>query len=59
MPVENALANYGILSDEEISHAADFIRACIRLDPSDRPTAAQLASHSWFQLDSSNSRNEF
>ncbi|KIP04132.1 hypothetical protein PHLGIDRAFT_206381 [Phlebiopsis gigantea 11061_1 CR5-6] len=48
--IEDALRNYDILSSEEIGPAADFIRACIRLDPRDRPTAKELASHPWLRF---------
>lgn len=29
--------------------AKDFVRACLTIDPTNRPTAAQLLQHPWLQ----------
>ena len=50
--IEDALDNYKILAAEEVSPAADFIRFCCRLNPEDRPTAEQVASHAWLSRSS-------
>ncbi|KAJ7209761.1 kinase-like domain-containing protein, partial [Mycena pura] len=45
--LETAMANYSIpgLSEDEIGNAADFIRACLRLDYKERATAKELLNH--------------
>ncbi|GJE90011.1 kinase-like protein [Phanerochaete sordida] len=45
--LEDALANYKTLIDDEVGPAAEFIKACIRLEPADRPTAEALQAHPW------------
>lgn len=45
--IEDALRNYKVLTEEEIQPAADFIRACVRLDPSERLTAEEMLQHPW------------
>ncbi|KIM78168.1 hypothetical protein PILCRDRAFT_90740 [Piloderma croceum F 1598] len=47
--IETTLKNVSNLADYDIYPAAEFIRACLRLDPDDRPTAAQLLEHSWMK----------
>jgi serine/threonine-protein kinase SRPK3 len=47
--IELALANYEILPKEEIAPAASFIKACLRLDSSDRPSARELELHPWLK----------
>ncbi|EKM54810.1 uncharacterized protein PHACADRAFT_258927 [Phanerochaete carnosa HHB-10118-sp] len=46
--IEDAMANYKILPQEEVGPAANFVRHCCRLDPEDRPTAETLVNHPWF-----------
>jgi len=43
--IEMALAIYEILPEEEIAPAASFIKVCLRLDSSDRPSAQELELH--------------
>ncbi|KAI0029591.1 kinase-like protein [Vararia minispora EC-137] len=45
--IEAALTAYKIVPDMEIAGAASFIRACLRLDSSDRPSAEVLQIHPW------------
>lgn len=45
--LEQALAKYNVLDLDDGRAALDFIRACFRLDPSQRPSAKQLLSHDW------------
>ena len=47
--IETALANYKILPEEEITPAAAFIRECLRLNSSDRPSAKELELHPWLK----------
>lgn len=43
--IEQAIASRNVLSAADVVLAADFIRACLRLDPERRATAAQLLEH--------------
>ncbi|KIP06099.1 hypothetical protein PHLGIDRAFT_73196 [Phlebiopsis gigantea 11061_1 CR5-6] len=45
--IEEALRNYKVLTEEEIRPAAEFIRSCVRLDPSERLTAEEIVQHPW------------
>ncbi|KAI0761641.1 kinase-like domain-containing protein, partial [Trametes elegans] len=45
--IEAALAVYKTVPESEIPGAASFIRACLRLDSSDRPSAKELELHPW------------
>ncbi|KAH9929341.1 kinase-like domain-containing protein [Fomitopsis serialis] len=47
--LETAMANYKVpgLSEDEIKKAADFIRACLRFDYSERATAEELQDHAF------------
>lgn len=45
--IERSLATFTMLPKEEIAGAASFIRACLRLDSYDRPTAKELEVHPW------------
>jgi len=47
--IETALANYKILPEEEITPAAAFIRECLQLNSSDRPSAKELELHPWLK----------
>ena len=49
MGIEATLKDVSNLADYDIYPAAKFIRACLRLDPDDRQTAAQLLEHSWLK----------
>lgn len=49
VPVENALENYKTVSLDEAKSAASFIRDCIRLEPSERRSAASLLEHPWLR----------
>lgn len=44
-----ALANYNVLSEEELLICADFIRCMLRLNPADRSTSRQLLQHEWLR----------
>jgi serine/threonine-protein kinase SRPK3 len=48
--IEAALAAYKTLAEEEIPGAAAFIRACLRLDSSERATAKDLQLHPWLRI---------
>lgn len=43
------MANYKVpgLAEDEIKKAADFIRACLRLDYKERATAEELKGHAF------------
>ncbi|KAF7289361.1 Kinase-like protein [Mycena indigotica] len=47
--IEQAMQNYNIsgLAEEDIKESADFIRACLQLDHTKRPTAGELLKHSF------------
>ncbi|KAJ7600877.1 kinase-like protein [Mycena floridula] len=45
--VEQALANYQILAEDEIAPAAAFLRDCLHLNPDHRPPASELETHPW------------
>jgi len=45
---EEAITNYGI-PEAEITVAAAFIRACLRLNPEDRSSADDLETHVWLE----------
>lgn len=47
--IENSFVNYPFYGKVEAGKAADFIRRCLRLNPADRPTAAQLLEDEWLQ----------
>jgi serine/threonine-protein kinase SRPK3 len=49
VPIEQALSGYNndVLEPDDIEPAAAFIRACIRLDPKERLSAAELQRHHW------------
>ncbi|EKM54806.1 uncharacterized protein PHACADRAFT_210586 [Phanerochaete carnosa HHB-10118-sp] len=49
--LEDVLATYKTLPEDEIGLAASFIRDCIRLEPADRLSASALLSHPWLRLD--------
>jgi hypothetical protein len=47
VPLEEAIANYKVLTPEQIVPVASFIRACIRLDPAEQASAEELQVHDW------------
>ena len=51
VPVRDALSNYNVLNPQETEPAAEFIHACIRLDPAHRPSAEELLHHPWLRDD--------
>ncbi|KAF9514809.1 hypothetical protein BS47DRAFT_1328588 [Hydnum rufescens UP504] len=49
-PIESILQQYSaLLLEEDLKPAADFIRACIRIDPEERPPAETLVGHEWMR----------
>ncbi|KAG8922968.1 hypothetical protein FRC02_011495 [Tulasnella sp. 418] len=44
---EDCIRNYNLVPEHEAQGAADFMRRCLRLDPDDRPTAAELIGDKW------------
>jgi hypothetical protein len=49
VPLEQAMANYGLPEAEVFLPAASFIRACLRLDPNECATARDLRLHTWLE----------
>lgn len=47
VPIEKAFATYKVLTERQCEQASAFIRACLTLDPAERPSATQLARHEW------------
>jgi len=47
-PIKARLDELGVISDEDASATASLIERCLRLNPADRPTAAELLSDPWF-----------
>ncbi|KIY69683.1 kinase-like protein [Cylindrobasidium torrendii FP15055 ss-10] len=47
VPIEQAMSNYAIpgLTEEDINEGADFIRACLHLDHTQRKSAEELLKH--------------
>jgi serine/threonine protein kinase len=45
--LEDAIARYNVLDADDARNAADFIRACLHLDPEQRPSAVELMAHRW------------
>lgn len=45
--IEAALGNYDVGPTDEVELAANFIRACCRLNPFARPPARELEMHAW------------
>ncbi|KAF9514871.1 hypothetical protein BS47DRAFT_1342650, partial [Hydnum rufescens UP504] len=49
-PIETILQQYSVLLlEEDLKPAADFIRACTRIDPEERPSAKTLIGHEWMR----------
>jgi serine/threonine-protein kinase SRPK3 len=46
-PIEKLLDKYNRLKPEELAPAANFIRRCLTIDPSARPTAKELLEDEW------------
>lgn len=49
LPVDivNTIADYTVLLESEIAPAAAFIKSCLHLNPSERPSAHDLVRHPW------------
>ena len=47
--IEDALRSHQILPEDQIELAADFVRACVHLDPMARPSAHDLQCHDWLK----------
>lgn len=45
--IHQAIINHVILLPEDYKPAAEFIAACLHLDPSQRPLARDLVRHPW------------
>jgi serine/threonine protein kinase len=45
--ITSAISNYSALAADDVAPAAEFIAACLSLDPSSRPSASDLMHHSW------------
>jgi serine/threonine-protein kinase SRPK3 len=45
--LERMLTTYNVLRPGDIAPTAAFLRACLRLDPSKRPSAGELLGHRW------------
>ncbi|KDR73028.1 hypothetical protein GALMADRAFT_281220 [Galerina marginata CBS 339.88] len=45
--IEECIAHYGCLEDKDIVPAATFIRRCLTIDPSLRPSASELMQDEW------------
>ncbi|KDR77477.1 hypothetical protein GALMADRAFT_65792 [Galerina marginata CBS 339.88] len=48
VPLETAMVNYG-LPEAEVIPAANFIRACLHLNPEERSSASDLEAHPWLE----------
>ena len=45
--LEEALAKHDGLDPDDVPAAADFLRACLHLNPARRSSAEELLSHPW------------
>jgi serine/threonine protein kinase len=45
--ITSAISNYSALAADDVAPAAEFIAACLSLDPSSRPSASDLMHHPW------------
>jgi serine/threonine protein kinase len=45
--IKSAISNYDVLAEDDIASAAEFIAACLSLDPASRPSAHDLMYHPW------------
>ena len=48
LSLEQAMINYG-LPEAEVVPAAEFIRACLHLNPEERSSARDLMAHPWLK----------
>jgi serine/threonine-protein kinase SRPK3 len=48
--LEEALKSYNVIDDDEMSFCVSFLRSMLRLIPSDRASAADLAQHRWLHI---------
>ena len=46
--IEECLAHYGRVGVKDLAPAAAFIRKCLAIDPSSRPSASELLQDEWF-----------
>jgi serine/threonine-protein kinase SRPK3 len=46
--IEECMAQYKHIDDKDIAPAATFIRRCLTIDPSVRPSASELLQDEWF-----------
>jgi serine/threonine-protein kinase SRPK3 len=49
MTIEECLRPYGVLDEKDIPAAAAFIRKCLTIDPSARPSAMDLSGDEWLK----------
>ena len=47
--MDEAISVYEKVPESEVGPAAEFIRACLRLDPLQRPSARELEQHAWLK----------
>jgi serine/threonine-protein kinase SRPK3 len=47
--IESCLANYLVLGEDEVAGIAGFMRRCLTIDPSARPTASELLEDNWLK----------
>jgi serine/threonine-protein kinase SRPK3 len=48
--LEQALESYKVVADDELSMCTSFLRLMLRLQPSDRASAADLLEHEWLKV---------
>ncbi|KAG1889219.1 hypothetical protein F4604DRAFT_1510187, partial [Suillus subluteus] len=48
-PIEWAIGCYHVIGEEEVVPMATLMRRCLRLDPANRASAAELLSDPWFE----------
>ncbi|KAG1779518.1 kinase-like domain-containing protein [Suillus placidus] len=48
--LENALESYKVVGDDELFMCTSFLRSMLRLQPSDRASAADLLEHEWLKV---------
>jgi hypothetical protein len=48
-PIERAIRCYYVVGEEEVVSMAILMWRCLRLDPADRASAAELLTDRWFE----------